>query len=545
MNDKDNQMHQENQKEKILQKKIIILGLVGIIFGGLLIRLYNIQYDIPFDLDATSYFLYAYKLSETLQFPYWSHFPNNGWSTFLSIFFIFTNSNNFMDYVLIQRIVGVILSLSTSIVIYFLCGRFFNKFVSLVGAAIFCFEPRIITNSILGISEPLFIFLISISILFLIKNNSKYVYFSFLIAGLATLVRYEGLIIIIPLTIVYFIQNRKKKRIILKYFILIGIFFLIILPMMIIRIETIGQDGIFSHLIAGSSYISIHIIEGIPDVDDTYDGVSGKNNLEYFLSLAITNFIKFLGLTMIPIFILFIPFTLFLLFKNKSWKNIDSKTWFVILSLVVLSLPALYSYGRGIPETRYLYVLFPLFCIISTYSINDIFLKKIKKNNFLFFIIIGLVFTISLIFIEIQKDDHQHVKETFEISKIIVDKTSVINANPIEGNFLTVSGLMKMWPQTPDINESGGIITTITKKPINNYETINEFVETNNFTHIVIDENNSKEFLNDIFHNEEKYVFLEKIFDSKQNGYIYHVKIFQIDYEKYYDNTKVRNFLEE
>ena len=36
--------------------------------------------------------------------------------------------------------------------------------------------------------------------------------------------------------------------------------------------------------------------------------------------------------------------------------------------------------------------------------------------------------------------------------------------------------------------------------------------------------------------NEERYAFLEKIYDSKDESFDYHVKIFEIDYEKFGKN---------
>ena len=243
---------------------------------------------------------------------------------------------------------------------------------------------------------------------------------------------------------------------------------------------------------------------------------------------------------MIPIFILFIPISLMLLFKNKSWKNIDSKTLLIILSLIVLALPTLYGYGRGIMETRYLYVLFPLFCIISIYMVNEVFMRISRKKILVCLTIAGLI-TISTIFIDIEKENYEHAKETFEISKIIVEKTEIINANPIDKSFLTVSGLMKIWPETPNIDDTGGLTTSITKKSLSDFETIEDTIEANILTHIVLDDKNPKKFLNDIFHNEKKYEYLEKVYDSKLEGYNYHVKIFQIDYNKYYEIKEILN----
>ena len=56
-------------------------------------------------------------------------------------------------------------------------------------------------------------------------------------------------------------------------------------------------------------------------------------------------------------------------------------------------------------------------------------------------------------------------------------------------------------------------------------------------THLLVDNYNNgldktnQNILNEIFSNEEKFPFLEKIYDSKENGYEYHVKLFKINYK--------------
>ena len=56
--------------------------------------------------------------------------------------------------------------------------------------------------------------------------------------------------------------------------------------------------------------------------------------------------------------------------------------------------------------------------------------------------------------------------------------------------------------------------------------------ETEGLTHIIIDQNqNRPSFFVDVFHNEEKYPFLIKEYDSKDDNLIYKVKIFKIDYD--------------
>ena len=41
----------------------------------------------------------------------------------------------------------------------------------------------------------------------------------------------------------------------------------------------------------------------------------------------------------------------------------------------------------------------------------------------------------------------------------------------------------------------------------------------------------NNKFLQNIFQNEENYKFLKKIYDSRNDGYNYHVKVFEINYD--------------
>ncbi len=72
---------------------------------------------------------------------------------------------------------------------------------------------------------------------------------------------------------------------------------------------------------------------------------------------------------------------------------------------------------------------------------------------------------------------------------------------------------------------------------INGYQSLQEFIDKNRkdgLDYIVVDGKPSRPvFLNDVFYNEQKYMYLKKVYDSLDYGYNYHVKIFKIDYEKF------------
>ena len=170
---------------------IISLFIIGII--SLSIRLLFFEPEIPIRQDANGYFEYAMDMSILKNIPYSAH-ANDGWPMFLSIFFGIFNFDNYQDFATLQRIVSIVISTLTIIPIYFLCRRFFDKSFAIVGASLFAFEPHLIQNSLLGITEPLYLFLTVISLTLFLSKNQKLFYSSFIITALATSVRAEGIV---------------------------------------------------------------------------------------------------------------------------------------------------------------------------------------------------------------------------------------------------------------------------------------------------------------------------------------------------------------
>ena len=148
--------HSGNFKE-IEFYPIFVISVVFLI--GLAVRLYYLPFDVPIILDGQHYFWYAIDTSILGHFPSGYDFPNNGWPALLSVFFSIFESNNFLDYMNLQRILSVVVSSLTVIPIYLLCRRFVDAKYAVIGAGIFALDPRMIQNSLLGITDSFFILL--------------------------------------------------------------------------------------------------------------------------------------------------------------------------------------------------------------------------------------------------------------------------------------------------------------------------------------------------------------------------------------------------
>jgi hypothetical protein len=488
--------------------------LLVIFSAALIVRLYYIPLDLPLVLDSQSQFWYANDMSILKIIPpeYNSH--NNLWHSFLSLFFSMTTSNNILDYMNIQRILSTTISALTIFPIFFLCKKFFSNKYSLLGSSFFIFDPRLIMNSLQGIIEPLYFIIGIFIILFSLSKSKNFYYISFGLAAIFTLTRYEGLLILIPLTVTYFWKFKINKKSIITYSICIIIFLSVLFPMVDARFQATGEDGIISHFVSGQKLIS-NTVAGNELGNDRFDIKNG-----------LVNSISFLVLITIPTWIIFLPYGIF-----QYFQKFDQKKCILLLFSIILILPALYAYSRDFQETRYLYILFPLFSIISLYSIEKI--NKVKKFKIIFILIIFGIIISSIIWVEYKWIDEEYEKEVFTLSFKVKELTKVTNAFYPESTYLQFVDLDEKFPKLK--NE---IIDERKLMGISQYNTIEELLlegREQGLTHLVIDQsqkqdNFRKQFLIEIFQNENKYDFLKKIYDSNNEGFNYKLKIFEIDY---------------
>jgi len=409
----------------------------------------------------------------------------------------------------LQRIISIILSSLIVIPVYILCRKFFDEKIALVGAALFAFDPRIILNSLLGIGEPLFILLSITSLLFFLRYRNKEIIISFVLASFATIVRSEAVFLFFALTILFFIKYRFSKEILKTYVPALVIFFLILTPIMIYKMEVNGNDAIFQRVAFGSVQILSNASQ------EGTDKIVG--GLELFL--------KYLGWIMIPNFLIFVPFGIIQFFRKRT-----KETNFIVVVLITSSLPILYGYISQAQDTRYLYVLYPMFCLISLFAVKT-YLSKISKKDIVIMLIIVGIFTSSIIFYEFKKIDYEKESELNEIGKIISKTVSGLNYHPDETRYISVSEIPNEWPFVfNDDNYKIKIISTY------NYHNLNDFISNSKgeLTHLIVDENNQlPEFLSEIYYDEVKYEYLTKVFDSKEHGFNHHIMLFEIDFEKF------------
>ena len=485
---------------------LIIIGVIG-----LALRLYNFPYNIPLILDAyNGMFLYATDVSILGHLPSWP-VANNGWPLFLSFFFSVLDSTNFLDYMNLQRIISMSLSILTIIPLYFLCRKFFNRFYSVIGVALFAFEPHIIQNSLLGLTEPLFIILVTSSITLFLRAKTKFTFLSFAIIGLATIVRMESVFVFFAFSISFLIQNRHERKFVIKYLSGLGIFLLTLFPFILLRIRAYGEDFISSRIIRTTNDIIV-------------ESVKTESLISSYL-VSLENIVKLSGWSLIPYFVVLMPIGIYLILRKRD-RDLNT----ILIIMIFMFIAAAIAFSMA-PDTRYIYPMFSLLCIVSVFPIRK-FVEKFNHQKILVILIIGIILFSSISYLEIKKYDLNHQREAVKIVQHITSISDGFNGFYPEDGYIISTVISEKWPMLKNT-----IHTKINAISTYGFDSLEEYIKSSRekgLTHLVVDDNKKRPgFLIDIFEHEDKYPYLVKVYDSADMNFTYHVKVFEINYNEF------------
>ena len=488
---------------------LLIIGITGLV-----IRILFLHIEIPINSDNFLYFRYA--VDQITGYSSETDFvANDGWPFFLSLFFQITPSNNFMDYMALQRFLTIGISVLTIIPIYFLGKQFFSKSYSILGSAIFVFEPRIAQNSLFGITEPLYLIVLTISIVLIFNKKYYLQYISFVTLSCVILVRSEGLFLLPIFFTIFFLRSGINKKSLFSLLIILGIITCILLPASVIRTEHIGYDGLTGRISSGVIHIS-----------ETADG--NQSQIFSIVVNGITNMLKFLAWSQIPYLIFFVPVGLFLLIKSRN----KYEKYLILIGVSIL-VPTIYGYSFA-SDSRYIFPIYPIFCIISVHSIKY-FLQKTNTPKCFTILIFSIILVSSIFYLNWKDIDKVHELEAYNLALEISNRTSIVNVFSPESSYLNMVGLTKVEKFPVSSNEY--MEKKVEVYWYNKTDSIMDVIilgKEKGLNHLIIDDNkNRPQFIKDILINEKKFPYLIKEFDSAEYGYNYKLKIYKIDYEKF------------
>jgi len=518
---------QKNQT--FFSKNNLFLWVIGIWIASILFRMNVYDPTIPILMDSLDFFSYAIDTHVLGGLPENYSVAKPGWSFFLTGLFSIFDFTETHSYMQLQRISSIFISSITIFPLYFLCNLFVEKKYSIIAATLFAFSPRLIENSMFGNAEPLYILFLTITILFFLKN-SKWIYISFLFAGVSALIHPNGFFLFLAMSIMLISKFKNEKLKFPKYIFSIIIFMVVLLPFMLYAEHVEPESSSFSRIITSADqYFQT-------STEETHTTSDGRLFITSKLSVTtgIEYFTKYLVWVMIPMFIV-TPIGFLLFLKNRSYTRIS-----IIVIAITISIPAFFAYSFPLTESKYLYFLLPLFTIFSILPIK-LFIEKFQKKNIIISVVLSIIILSGTLFYYYQFDS-SHDKESMLIAKHIVDNTTTVNTYHPESIFIKSLDLPEKWSDLTSFYKNTERTKTamveymphkITRINSDKFESVETLILEHNkqFSHIVVDSKDDRpKFFKDIFENENDYPYLIKEWDSADEGFAYHVKIFRVDY---------------
>jgi len=531
--------------------KQIYLILILIIVCSLSLKLYTIDFSVHEVQDTWLYALrgIANSNGDFAESP----IKPPGYPLFLSLFFNFLDSENFIDYVNVGRILAIITSSAIIFPIYFLGKHFFDKKFALLLPLFFAFQPQLNFNAGQALSEPYFLIVLITSLYFLFNTNSKYsTYVSFILLGLLFWIRFSGLLFVAPFIISHFLIHRDLKKLVICCF----LFLLIISPILVSRDEQYDNPLFFP--------ISVGDEKEFKSIPDRFD--------PNWFQTSFGNLFYALGIMSVPFLIFLFPIGMLLSIKTSENKKNFASIWIL---LILTFIPMLIQYFIG-TSARPLYHIYPFLMIFSIipivffykYKIN--FLNFAKKKKFLILLIIFLILSSILVTVGIDNLGYGK-KDTLKIQEIHTYAKDILT---LKGELFWSKGESISWVSLTMIEESDGnfknykIPKTLQRfhdglevyYPISlgeiypnelnihtktNANTIDAFIanaDDLNIKYLSVGPKNDISFFDDVYANEQDYPYLKIIFDSKKSGFEkYEVKLFEINYDifsKFINNSR-------
>ena len=520
---------------------LLCIGIISIV-----LKISLVNFSLPIINDDLQYALHSFSYMSGDNSLIAKKSP--GWPLFLSFFYNFLNEDNFLAYSNLSRSLSIVVSTLAIIPMYLLARKFFNQKYSIVASTLLAFEPHINFRAGFGFADSLFLPLVILSIYFILNKNNKLTFLSFIFAALTWWVRPEGIIILFPITIVFFLLNKKSKELIPKYVLCIFIFILISSPFLIQRNEQFGDPLYFyynDHL-----FVDDYIENGLEnDNNSAYDFIEREgiaHFIDTFLINGVSNVLEQTLRLSFPYILILFPFGMLFSLRAFDQDHLYIKSnWIIFITYAAFMIIPL----AVINERRFLFALLPPLIIFSVipiqrlveYGLSTFSFSNRQKNVFLVIILIIILLLSGLFMLRYELKDPNEEYEKMEFANFLAHDLHGIILNPtnrtFEHGYFYYSKLDTPPENFRNFQLSDPYVTLSGNRVLimegTNFDDIINNAKSLKAKYLLVDENNGLDSLDDLFYERYDYPFLTKIYDTKQQGMErITIKVFEINYEK-------------
>jgi 4-amino-4-deoxy-L-arabinose transferase-like glycosyltransferase len=428
-----------------------------ILFLGIILRIYAVDFGLPYRYhpDEITVIGHALRFGEGDLNPHFFNYPSfhlyllffcyGLYYVIGQIFGIFTNPTDFQElyysdptsFYLIGRLLTVVFSVTTIVIVYYIGKILCNKRLGLVAACFLTVTPLHVSCSHFATVDVPVTFWITLTVLFSIyilkKGDFKYYLLAGVSSGLAISTKYNGALLMIVVFIVHILRNAPdtnnkhfveifKKLLnsnIVMYVLLLVLVFLTTTPYALLDFNTFIRDFTSETLHMKSGHLGF------------------ENESNGWLYHITVNLLPNMG-----IYGYFSIFSVFYAIIKHKKEYVPLLSWVLVYFLIIGSWSTLFA--------RYLMPLLPFLAIFSgillfemiRYITHRSSIQKLKHNHQVITICLVIIIAFTPLMSCISWDQKMSLKDTRTIGKEWID------SNLLKGSKIAMEGY------TPQISEN-------------------------------------------------------------------------------------------
>lgn len=388
-----------------LLERLNISRSVWLIFGlALLVRLWGIWYALPLQLniDEPSLVSGTLQLKNSLN-PGRFDWPSLYFYINASFYFLFTLIEPVIEsifkiseeditpaaFFLISRMLSAVFGALTVFLVYLISRKMFSHRIGVIAGVILTFLPRHVYESHLAKIDIAHTFFVALAIYFIwniYKYGGKWAYIvSGIAIGLATTIKYNGFLLVLPFLIAYFLRRSEldEKNWLKKYMDFNEIKYMVVAGITSIVVFYLGTP--FA-LLDSETFFSTERGKGAMWQFQNVGNIEWVFYPQELYETFITMFRDDLGLVLWLVFSLLM--ILFVFFNKRSKENI-----FLLLPTLFITL---YISRLDRSPSHYFLMLIPFYVPAVAKFVNEIYLN-LKKVRFFNFINLALLLLLILL----------------------------------------------------------------------------------------------------------------------------------------------------
>lgn len=518
-------------------EKHLSLTLVVLFALALAIRLFLTPYNIVLREDAYVYLLKSLEITKGNFNPILTHLI--GWSLFMAPFFYLFGSTSIFQNMIYARIISDFVGALSIFPLAYIGKELLDDKRSLIFLLIlFVFSSQLIISSTSALTEPLFTFLLLMSVYFIIKarENQNYILIASLFGAFAYYVRPNGIFVLLIILFSFFLLRREIPKFSYKYIIYITvIFFAISAPFLYQRYTHFGSAFFYGE---NSKYFVDtyqQVWSNNVPVPSLMDYLSTHTFTDYIDKFIIRGFFKIIFYyvyfgVISPLLLFFFLYGILRYFNDKKFLPLIVTFFIWIIGLT----PVWDIYGTP----RHLYPTIPFVLIFSTVAVNEVFKNNRYRNVLLslfliVFILFSLIIPVGYWYKSPQSSVHDGLEWGRWAAQNIKGKIAIIEGGDLIMMHLPdtmVSGVGQLDLYAPTSN-----LSVVRPGYFENLSSAMEWFKEIGVTHLALDDNNinRRSYLREIYSGKEIPSYLIEVYSNYDTDSKWKMRIYYINWSEW------------